>query len=164
MAGVSFNDEANAAKLYRILIGKGTEILREMFDKNCPPFELPEVLQRKKYSVIKRLQKKSIVNRDEWNLLYPASGDSDSKKFDFRLLSVLLEHICGLKPQETKWYEMPNDTDRSQKANLVRIKLYIQWLTHLPQFGVSTRKFKDLWPKISKALFELGVSETEIGE
>jgi hypothetical protein len=160
MAGVSFSDEANATRLYRILIGKGTEALRKTFDMCRDPTSLPQFLKTNRF-LFEKLKDKSIINKDELNRL-----NSESRKdFDFRLLSVLLQYTCKhLKFPATGWDVLPDETDRSREANLVRIKLYTQRITHLPRFAVSASMFEDLWPEISKVLLELGVSENEIGE
>ena len=36
-----------------------------------------------------------ILNKDQWELIFPASGLTDSKKFDTTLTFVLIRNFCG---------------------------------------------------------------------
>ena len=157
------NDEANGTRISQLLVNKGTEALRQTFDKYNPPSQLQTVLNTKQAFL--QTLKRRIINDDQWNLLYPASGNPDSKKFDITLLSVLLRNICNLKPPATGWSTMPLETDRSEEANLLRIKLYRnKILAHAPSTEVSESQFHDLWPKISQTLQDLGIPQPEIDE
>ncbi|CAB4010609.1 Hypothetical predicted protein [Paramuricea clavata] len=60
---------------------------------------------------------------------------------------------------------MPLETDRSEEANLVRIKFYRnKILAHAPSTEVSDSQFDDLWPKISQTLQDLGIPQAENDE
>ncbi|EDO40795.1 predicted protein [Nematostella vectensis] len=64
--------------------------------------------------------------RLQWPLLYPPSGNPDCKLFDITLLTMLLRNICGIltpTPTDPFWSTYPPDTDYSDKANLVRIRM-----------------------------------------
>ena len=155
--------EANGTRLSRLLVNKGTEALRQTFNKYNPPSTLQTLLNTKQADLQKLYPR--IINDDQWNLLYPTSGNPDSKKFDITLLSVLLRNICNLKPPATGWSTMPLETDRSEEANLLRIKLYRnKILAHAPSTEVSDSQFHDLWPKISQTLQDLGIQQAEIDE
>ena len=157
------NDETNGTRLSRLLVNKGTKALKQTFDKYHPPSQLQTVLNTKQ-AFLQTLRRR-IINDDQWNLLYSASGNPDSKEFDITLLSVLLRNICNLKPPATGWSTMPLETDRSEEANLLRIKLYRnKILAHAPSTEVSDSQFHDLWPKISKTLQDLGIQQAEIDE
>jgi hypothetical protein len=68
-----------------------------------------------------------------------------------------------LKSPATGWSNKPLDNDRSQEANVVRIKRYRNTIfAHTTQFGVSDAVFEDLWQEISRALVDLEVPKDEI--
>jgi hypothetical protein len=162
MGDVRLNcNEANATRLFRLLIGKGTEALRQVFDRYHPPSTLTASLAKNK-TVLLKLGCRTIKKQD-LDLLFPVSGNPDSKTFDIILLSVLLKHICSdLESPETGWSDMPLHNDRSQEA-VVQIKYFRNTIfAHATQFGVSDTEFENLWREISQALVDIGVPKDEI--
>jgi WD40 repeat protein len=157
------NDETNGTRVGRLLVNTGTKALRQIFDKYHPPSQLQTVLNTKQADL--QTLRRRIINDDQWNLLYPASGNPDSKEFDITLLSVLLRNICNLNPPATGWSTMPLETDRSEEANLLRIKLYRnKILAHAPSTEISDSQFADLWANISQTLQDLKIPQAEIDE
>ena len=119
---------ANFQRLTRLLICGGMALLREVFDSIHPPAVLPIKLGDPYHSKGK-LQglrdTERILTQPEWNELYPSPGVyGKSKDFDITLLFKLLRNMCGLTPPRTGWDSLPNITDLSPEADLVRIKFY----------------------------------------
>ncbi|XP_028417480.1 uncharacterized protein LOC114541874 isoform X1 [Dendronephthya gigantea] len=162
MDSVDLQEKANFTRLSRLLVDKGTEALRNTFDSIHPPVNLPGILAANKIS-LQRI-KPRVINNPQWDLLFPPSGNPpDSKTFDVTLLTVLFRNICGFP--STGWGAMPPDTDRSTQANIARIK----WLrndvyAHVTTTRVDNAKFGSLWKKISKAITELGVSQSDVDD
>ncbi|XP_028402096.1 uncharacterized protein LOC114525086 [Dendronephthya gigantea] len=162
MASDELQEKANFTRLSRLLVDKGTEALRNTFDTIHPPVSLPGVLAANKTSLQKL--KPRVINNSQWDLLFPPSGNPpDSKTFDVTLLTVLLRNICGFAP--TGWSVMPPDTDRSEQANITRIKCYRnEVIAHVRTTRVDNSTFKSLWKKISQAIVELGVSQSDVDD
>ena len=162
MASVDLQEKANFTRLSRLLVDKGTEALRNIFDGIHPPASLPAVLNANKTSLLRL--KPRVINNSQWNLLYPPPGDPpDVKTFDVTLLTVLFRNICGFP--KTGWSVAPVDTDRSTQANIVRIKSYRNEVyAHVTSTQVDNATFESLWQKISQALVELNIPQNDVDD
>ena len=157
------SDQANGARLSRLLVDKGTEVLRKKFDSIHPPSNLAAVLNTNK-RILQRLRYK-IINASQWDLLYPTSGLPDSQNFDVTLLTILLRNICGLSSPATGWDALPPTSDTSDAANIARIKYYRNKVhAHITKTEFSDSEFENLWREISKAVNNLGVPKSELEE
>ena len=157
------NDQANGARLSRLLVNKGTQALRAAFDFMYPPSTLTAVLNTNKAILQKRRYK--VINPSQWKLLYPSSGPPDSQNFDVTLFTVLLRNICGLTRPASGWDALPPDSDTSVAANIARIKFYRNQVhAHITTTEIADNEFENLWLKISKALIGLGIPKAELDE
>ena len=159
----SSGDKTNGAKLSRLLIDGGTTVLKNAFDKNHPPANLAVDLNLK-YKTLLSLFRRRILNKSQWDKLFPPSGGTpDSKTFDITLLFLLLTNICGLTPPPSGWHSKPPPSDITLEANLARIKIFRNELYgHVTTTGVDTLTFNALWLEISVVLVALGLDQAEI--
>ncbi len=164
MASNNLKEKANFTRLSRLLLDKGTEALRNTLDAIHPPANLPAVLNANSTSLL-RLRFK-VINGHQWDLLFPPSGNlPDSKTFDVTLLTVLLRNICGLPPPATGWNTMPPVADRSQEANITRIKLFRnQVFANASSTLIDDIAFENLWHELSQALVQLNIPQEEIDD
>jgi WD40 repeat protein len=157
------NDQANGARLSRLLVNKGTQALRAALDFMYRSSTLAAVLNTNK-ATLKTLRYK-VINRSQWKLLYPSSGPPDSQNFDVTLLTVLLRNICGLTRPASGWDALPPDSDTSVAANIAKIKFYRNQVhAHITTTEIADNEFENLWLKISKALIGLGIPKPELDE
>ena len=157
----STKETTNYARLCRLLIDVGSDVLRNIFDGFHPPANLSAVLTGP--TVRKNLQalsKKRVLNPKQWSLLYPsAPATVSSKQFDITLLIVLLRNICGLSPPITtgSWDKLPPVTDVSREADMVRVKYFRNTVYgHAEQASVDDVTFNNQWTDIRDALVRLG--------
>ena len=162
MAGTSASfsstkETTNYARLCRLLVDVGSQVLRETFDKIHPPAGLHNVLMRS-HSALQLLQKKRVLNATQWGKLYPAIRSSvSSRDFDITLLMVLLRNICGLTPPVTGWDALPPVTDTSVEADIARVKYLRNTVYgHADQASVDDATFNAYWQDIWDALVRLG--------
>ena len=162
MVSVNLPEKTNFARLHGLLVDKGTEALRNVFDAIHPPARLPTVLAVNRIS-LRELRYLGFINHQQWFSLFPLScNPPDSKAFDLKLLTILLQNICGLP--STGWDVMPTDGDRSVQANITRIELvtsYVFAKVLLSQGDHSTLAGR-LWQKISRVLVEFGIPQRDI--
>ena len=101
----------------------------------------------------------------DWEILYPVTQKTDSSKFDISLLTVLFRHICNLSPPLNGWDQMPNNTDISTEANLVRLRLFRnRYRAHLSETIIESHEFNRLWSEIETVLIQLGCPKAEISK
>jgi tetratricopeptide (TPR) repeat protein len=149
-------EKTNGTKLRRLLLDGGTQVLRNLFDSIHPPSTLSGVLKGHEADI---KSKKIVRFGNQIKLLLPSDGQPDSKTFDITLLSLLLRSICGLTAPTTGWNDEPDDSIKSQEANIVRIKLFRNKIQHHPGSGISDSDFKEWWKEISAPLIDLGLEE-----
>ena len=156
-------EKTNGAKLSKLLIDGGTTVLRKVFDGFHPPVTLAADLNAC-YSTLNNLLRRKILNRHQWDQLFPPGGATpDSNTFDITLLFLLLTNICGLSPPPSGWHKKPPPTDISPEANLARVKHFRNVLYgHVSATGVDTPTFNALWQEISAPLVVLGLNQAEI--
>ena len=155
--------KTNGAKLSRLLIDGGTTVLKNAFDNYHPPANLAADLNGQ-YKTLLSLHRRRILNKSQWDKLFPPSGAKpDSNSFDITLLFLLLINICGLSPPLSGWHTKPVPSDTSLEANLARIKFFRnEMYGHVTCTGVDTPTFKALWQEISDVLVALGLDQVEI--
>ena len=157
------DEKANFQRLTRLLIRGGLSLLKEAFDSIHPPPNLPAVLSN---AVIKTqlqtLRRNRVLTHPEWNCLYNPSGPGTygkSTDFDISLLCKLLRAICSLAPPATGWHNLPNRTDHSLGADLVRIRIYRNTIYgHNHSMEITKADFEKLWREISEALLRIASS------
>ena len=159
----SSTEKTSGAKLSRLLIDGGTTVLRNAFDNYHPPAKLAADLNVQ-YKTLLSLRRRRILNKSQWEKLFPSSGAKpDSNSFDITLLFLLLTNICGLSPPLSGWHTKPHPSDTSFEASLTRIKFFRnEFYGHVSSTGVDTPRFKALWQEISLVLVALGLDQAEI--
>ena len=162
MAMLPSSDEIiNGTKLMRLILEGGTEALRNVFQGHHPG-ELKVVLYSK-YHILSKL-KGRIINQKQWDKLYPTPPEKpDINEFDITLLCVLLRNICGLSPPSSGWDKMPNVSDHTREADIIRIKLFRnERFGHIPKTAVSMADFIKFSVETSAPLVRLGIDQKEI--
>ena len=156
-------EKTNGNKLSRLLIDGGTTVLRNIFDYYHPPTNLASDLNSN-YSILSKLSRKRVLNKHQWDKLFPPGGGvPDSNTFDITLLFLLLTNICGLSPPLTGWHTKPSPGDNSLEANLARVKFFRNELYgHVTSTAFDAAIFSSLWQEISAALLSLGLDQAEI--
>ena len=156
-------EKTNGAKLSRLLIDGGTTVLRSVFDRHHPAANLAADLNAN-HVTLKNLLRRTILNRHQWDKLFPPGGAvPDSNTFDITLLFLLLTTICGLSPPPSGWHKMPPSSDTSLEANLARVKWYRNELYgHVTTTGIKTAIFNVKGQEIGAVLVSLGLSQSEV--
>ena len=155
-------DTLFGVRLNILLINSGTEGLRRVFDGYVPPPQLLRFLNVKKYD-IQRLRKKRIINKSQWDKLYPAVGSPASKNFDISLLYVLLRNVCGMPTPATGWDAKPSPMDHSIEAAVKMIHWYRnECYGHAMMVEVDESSFDSSWKDISDAVKRLGEDSSRV--
>ncbi|XP_066030538.1 E3 ubiquitin-protein ligase DZIP3-like [Pocillopora verrucosa] len=154
----SSKETTNYARLCRLLVDVGSDVLREAFEKKRPTSNLDTVLSSPPVPTVLQSLKKKVLNPLQWGKLYPAVRSSvASKNFDITLLMVLLRNICGLAPPATGWDTLPPATDTTFEADIVRIKCYRNTVYgHVSNSSVDDPTFNQYWQDIQDSLVRLG--------
>ena len=144
-------EKTNGTRLARLLKDVGTYVQRRFLHSIYPPETLEDVLQ-KNLSQLKRLKSKGVIFDDQWEKLFPSSGNPDAEIFDITLLHLLIRELSYLSAPVTRWHKMPAEDDESLQANITRIKCFRNELCHNHSTGIPNSEFEDKWNKISSPL------------
>ena len=161
----STKETTNYARLCRLLVDVGSQVLRDKFDSIHPPAGLHGVLTKPPvHPTLQNLRGRKILNPTQWAKLYPTNPLTlSSKDFDVTLLMLLLRNICGLTPPATGWDSLPPAADTSVEANIARVKYYRNHVYgHANQACVDNPTFNSYWQDISNALTGLGADAASI--
>ena len=150
------DEKANFQRLTRLLMRGGLALLREVFDVIHP--NLPAVLGNATIkSKLQTLRRKRVLTHPEWECLYnpPSGAYGKLTDFDITLLCKLLRAICNITPS-TGWDNLPNSTDHSREADVVRIKFYRNTIYgHNHSMEITNADFEKLWIEISETLLRI---------
>ena len=157
------DEKANFQRLTRLLMRGGLSLLKEVFDSIHPSHNLPAVLSNPAIKAqLQTLKRNRVLTPSEWNCLYNPRGPGTCGKstdFDISLLFKLLRAICSLTPPITGWDNLPNSTDHSLGADLVRIRIYRNTIYgHNHRMEITNADFEKLWMEISEALLRIASS------
>ena len=151
--------KANFHRLTRLLIRGGVNLLRETFDSIHSPADLHLRLADPAIQVQLRGAR---LTQPERNCLYPSPGMyGKSNDFDITLIFKLLRIICNLTPPPGPrgWDDLPNSSDHTLVADLVRIKYYRNEIHgHRHSMEISDTEFVRLWEEISEALLRIAAN------
>ena len=152
------DEKATFQRLTPLLMRGGLVLLREVFDAIVPPANLPSVLGNPAIKTnLQTLRRTRVLTHPEWECLYnpPSGAYGKSTDFDITLLCKLLREICILTPS-TGWDNLPNSTDHSREADVVRIKFYRNTIYgHNHTMEITDAEFEKLWMEISEALLRI---------
>ncbi len=155
----STKETTNYARLCRLLVDVGSQVLRETFDRVHPPGSLDTVLADPAvHAKLQSLRKKKVLNPSQWGKLYPVVKSSvSSRDFDTTLLVLLLRNICSLVPPATGWDSLPVVTDVAPEADIARIKFHRNTVYgHATDASVDDATFCVYWKEIKDTLVRLG--------
>lgn len=139
------------------------DVQRKKFHEIFPddPASLYKELSNYKVE-IDALYRKSIVNKDQYTILFPVSQRTDSKRFDSTLYHVLTTNICGYLKPKTGWQNEPNANDLSNIADLIRIKKCRNFISHLSKCDKTEHICKAIYKDIKGPLLRLGCTQQDL--
>ena len=150
---------ANFHRLTRLLMRGGVQLFRETLDSIHSPADLPLRLAS---PAIKKQLRGARLTQLEMVSLYPSPGVyGESKDFDITLIFKLFRTVCGLTPPPGPrgWDDLPNYSDHTLVADLVRIKYYRNKIYgHCPTMEISDNDFIRLWKEIREALLRIATN------
>nr|XP_058973955.1 uncharacterized protein LOC131800284 [Pocillopora verrucosa] len=155
----STKETSNYAQLCRLLVEVGSLMLREIFDRVCPPENLHAVLTNPtNHAKLQTLRKKRVLSTFQWGKLYPVSKTSvSSGNFDTSLLLFLLRNIFGLNFPASGWNNLPPGSDTSPEADITRIKFFRDRVfSHAANASVDDPTFSLYWNNIKDTFLRIG--------
>lgn len=88
--------EQKLSRLKRKIEEIERNILHTVFPRD-PKLFYQELITNHQKKLLELKNKKRILNKDQYDLLFPVSQETNSEHFDATLLGILLRSICGFK-------------------------------------------------------------------
>ncbi|XP_065924183.1 serine/threonine-protein phosphatase 6 regulatory ankyrin repeat subunit C isoform X6 [Magallana gigas] len=140
-------ETTNLARLARIILGPCTDVLQDVLQKNMNPSDLPS-----KVKTFLAKFKKSPFTKEQEKIVYTGKYSD----FDLTLLYILFRNICTFPQHSHKWGNAPNPGDRSESANIERIRLLRnKYQGHHSSISISSSDFNQEWQAIFDIVKEL---------
>ena len=140
----------SSLRLVRFLIDEATNVLKQFLLFSIHPETLENTLNK---NSTKLNQLKRLICDDDWEKLFPASGDPpNADEFDITLLHLLIREFSNLPTPAKGWHKLPDETDDSIQANITRIKFSRNELSHRSSTAISESEFEEKWNQISSSL------------
>ncbi|XP_057300355.1 kinesin light chain 1-like [Hydractinia symbiolongicarpus] len=101
---------------------------------------------------LNRLKQKRVINKRQWQWLFPSDNKPCSKEFDVPLLAVLIQYCTTLPPPRGGWH-YPDPTDVTSKAHYVLLACaFRNYLCHYsnpstmlqPEFLIKWNEMEDI--------------------
>ena len=156
-ASVKVQPQPGKRNFYRVtalLVEGSANVLRDVFDSIHPLATLPIVLSN---STTKAKLRETGLTQPQWDMVYPNyTKYGKSEDFDVPLIVHLLRTICHLSPPSTGWDKMPNNSDKSTSADIVRLKCLRNTLySYALEPSVGDKEFERQWEQIGDTLTRL---------
>lgn len=143
----SQNETANLVRLFQIILGPCTDILRSILTKHVNPQDL-----RKKFNIF-------VAQNTELKIAKTQKQLVDSGKysdFDISLLYMLLRNISGIPPPQNNWNRRQSPKDRSVSANIERIHmLRNHHFAHSSKCRLLDSEFEQIWKEVFQTVQDL---------
>ncbi|XP_060596871.1 uncharacterized protein LOC132750838 [Ruditapes philippinarum] len=159
--------QQNRCRLFRLqmlIIDGGLQILRNMFDKKLQNVSLSAFLQQERSTIIK-LRSRGIITQVQYDLLFPSGGSGPTTTdLDITLIICLLRNIksFGLN-KKFQWNSIPTQGDTSVEADISRLKIYRNELSHISSTsGITLIVFTTKWTEIEQVLLRLNTAVSPI--
>ena len=150
---------SNYAQLCRLLVQGGSHVLREIFDRVCPPENLYAALRNPtNHAKLQTLRKKRVLSTSQWEKLYSVVKSSvSSRNFDSSLLLLLLRNIFGLTLPASGCNNLPPGSDTSPEADITRIKFFRDRVfSHATNASIDDPTFSLYWNNIKDTFQHIG--------
>ena len=144
-------------RLARLLIDEGTNVLKQFFLISIHPETLQNALKMNSIKLA-QIKSKRVICDDDWEKLFPTSGDPpNADKFDITLLHLLIREFSNLPTPAQGWHKLPGETDDSVQADIARVKCFRNELSHRSSTAISESEFEEKWKQISSSLERIQV-------
>ncbi|VDI38486.1 Hypothetical predicted protein [Mytilus galloprovincialis] len=148
-------EEENFLHIYKLVVGIGTEAVRDTFDRLFLPISLVATLKKEEMN-IRKLGKKKRLTAKQIDILFPSSGTTSSKLYDISMMVCLIRNLVPVSRPINGFDTLPLTTETSMEADLARIKYYRNEVAHADSDKITTIDFQTKWQDLVGAIIRRG--------
>lgn len=146
----------NHLKLVQLITYIGRDVLVEILKNRIPGVEFGQALNGMKTRILQQL------DNNQRQLLFPDNSiySGDLTDLDIGLLYIILRNFNTICPHLNGWGNKPADNDRSQSANIDRIRIMKnKFVSHSSTYSLTETEFLTTWNEIRQCIIELGEND-----
>lgn len=147
-------EKENFCRLCQLIMTICSDLFRDILSYYIQPTDLRSTLDKNS----QKLQTLKCINSHQLDILYPASGNTQTKveDMDMCLLYTLLRNVCKIKPHAKKWGYPPNKGDSSLGACIERIRIMRNSIYgHCKTGSIEDVDFKNYWTDLKTNIVEI---------
>lgn len=147
-------EKENFCRLCQLIMTICSDLFRDILSYYIKPTDLRSTLDKNS----QKLQTLKCINSHQLDILYPASGNTQTKveDMDMCLLYTLLRNVCNIKPHAKNWGNPPNQGDSSLGACIDRIRIMRNSIYgHLKTGSIEDVDFKNYWTDLKTNIVEI---------
>lgn len=147
-------EKENFCRLCQLIMTICSDLFRDILSYYIKPTDLRSTLDKNS----QKLQTLKCINSHQLDILYPASGNTQTKveDMDMCLLYTLLRNVCKIRPHAKKWGNPPNQGDSSLGACIDRIRIMRNSIYgHLKTGSIEDVDFKNYWTDLKTNIVEI---------
>ncbi|XP_060565170.1 uncharacterized protein LOC132724352, partial [Ruditapes philippinarum] len=167
MATASQVTQQNSCCLFRLqmlIIDGGLLVLRNIFNQKLQNVPLGAFLKNERHTIT-NLRSRGIITQVQYDLLFPTGGSGPTTTdIDITLIICLLRNIklFGLN-KNFQWNSIPAQGDTSVEADVSRLKMYRNELSHISSTsGITLSEFTTKWTEIEQVLLRLNTAVSPV--
>ncbi|KAH3779413.1 hypothetical protein DPMN_157216 [Dreissena polymorpha] len=107
---------------------------------------------------ISSAQKRKVINKMQYDLLYPSGGPVDISTFDVTLLAFLLSELRPTMNSASKVWINPDPGDFSEEADVTRLRMFRNKFVHEGSSKLSEKEFSALYVELRDVISRLAQS------
>ncbi|XP_060565255.1 uncharacterized protein LOC132724410 [Ruditapes philippinarum] len=142
-------------RLQILICDGGLQVLRNILDQTLTAqgLTLRACLDSEK-STITRLKSRGVITQTQYDILFPASGQSPTTTdMDITLVICLLRSLkCFGLNKKFDWNASPTPTDLTVEADICRLRTFRNKVSHISTAGIQRNDFLSMWNEIEQIL------------
>ncbi|CAC5421615.1 unnamed protein product [Mytilus coruscus] len=153
MAAIS-REVSNYIKIALLVLRISPKAVRVKFDIEFHPERLRKTLDENYRKLQELYQKKRILSKEQWDLLFPLKrkGEISSQNFDITLMMLLIRNLTEITISSI----LPLPSQISLCDDLTRIHFYRNKIAHVEDATISETDFTKYWDDTTQAIIRLG--------
>ncbi|XP_052259791.1 uncharacterized protein LOC127864140 [Dreissena polymorpha] len=152
-------EDKRVFRIDSILKEEGAYVLRHCLANQLGGQALTLVLSQPSISAkIGSAQKRKVINKMQYDLLYPSGGPVDISTFDVTLLAFLLRELHPTMNSASMVWINPNPGDFSEEADVTRLRMFRNKFVHEGSSKLSEKEFSALYVELRDVISRLARS------
>ncbi|XP_071149674.1 uncharacterized protein [Mytilus edulis] len=142
-------EETNYLRIANLMLRVAPPAVRVQFNNEFHPDKLQGTLKEQRFKILESLKGKRIINKPQWDKLFPKTDEVSSNSFDLMLMICLIRHLI---PVDVGDFFPVDPKNISLGADLSRLKYYRNQVAHSEAGVLTDKTFENYWNDITQVV------------